>query len=78
MGGIAGSWLVYEIVIEILYPYLLSAVDLHFESMVDDDFEEVESEDLSPKINEVKLESKSEESINKLQQFSFKKLKSKQ
>ena len=41
MGGIAGSWLVYEIVIEILYPYLLSAVDLHFESMVDDDFEEL-------------------------------------
>ena len=45
--------------------------------IVDDDFEEIESEDFSSKINEVKLESKSEESINKLQQFSFKKQKHK-
>jgi hypothetical protein len=30
LGGVAGSWPVYKIVIEILYPYLLSAVDLYF------------------------------------------------
>ncbi len=41
MGGVTGSWLVYEIVIEILYPYLLSAINLFFEKMVDDDFEEL-------------------------------------
>lgn len=40
IGGVAGSWLLYEVVIEILYPYLLNAVDLHFERMVDD-FEEL-------------------------------------
>jgi hypothetical protein len=41
LGGVAGSYLVHEIVIEILSPWLLSAVGYYFERMVHDDFGEL-------------------------------------